>query len=125
MQDDIIIEFKDNYIHARHYGKDSYQISLDLWMKIAAACEEYNCYNILGETYTTNDLSITENYDHIEIFKAAGINSKHRIAWVNHSKIAAEGIKLVETVAKNRMVTGSGGGLFASVDDAKKWLLKI
>ncbi len=121
MRDQIMIEFKGDYIHARHYGKDSYRISLDLWRKIAGACEKFDCYNILGETFTTNDLSVIDNYDHIEIFKAAGISGKHRIAWVNNSREAAEGVKLVETVLRNRGLIN--GRLFDNVDQAKAWLL--
>jgi hypothetical protein len=66
---EIIIEHKDDYIHVRQYGRDNYDISLDLWRRIMAACEEYNCFNILGESNTTEELSTIDAYDHIKIFK--------------------------------------------------------
>ncbi len=121
MRDDLIIENKDRYIHVRHYGRDSYDITLDMWQRIVAACEEYNCFNILGETYTKNRLSTIDNYRHAEIMKQAGVTLRHRIAWVAHGPEALEDLTFVETVLLNRgLVLGK---VFMSIEEAKRWLL--
>jgi hypothetical protein len=121
MRDDIIIENKDGYIHVRHYGRDSYDITLDMWQRIVAACEEYNCFNILGETYTKNRLSTMDNFGHVTIMKQAGVTLRHRIAWVAHGPEALADLKFVETVLLNRgLVLGK---VFMSIEEAKRWLL--
>jgi len=120
MPDKIIIEHKDDYIHVRQYGRDNYDISLDLWHRIVAACEQHNCFNILGESYTTNELSTIEAYDHIKIFRLAGVTIRHRIAWVHHVSETDKPVKFIENVLKNRGLVN--GSFFASVKEAKRWL---
>ena len=120
MRQKIIIEHKGDYIHVRQYGEDNYDISLDLWQRIVAACRQYDCYNILGESHTT-ELSTIDAYSHIEIFNLAGVTLRHRVAWVHKAaEPSAEG-RFVETVLKNRGMVN--GRLFASVAEAKRWLL--
>ncbi len=122
MRDEIIIEYKDNYIHVRHYGKNNYDISLDLWRRVKAMCDQYNCFNILGENYTTDELSTMDAFNHLKILELVGLTLKHRIAWVNQVKETAKGIEFVETVViKNRGLVN--GGIFSSVEEAKLWLL--
>ncbi len=60
MRENITIEHKGSYIHVRQYGKDNYDISLKLWRRVVAACEQYDCYNVLGESHTTEELSIVD-----------------------------------------------------------------
>jgi hypothetical protein len=122
MRDEIIIEYKDNYIHVRHYGKNNYDISLDLWRRVKAMCDQYNCFNILGENYTTDELSTIDAFNHLKILELVGLTLQHRIAWVNQVKETAKGIEFVETVVvKNRGLVN--GGIFPSVEEAKLWLL--
>lgn len=122
MRDEIIIEYKDNYIHVRHYGKNNYDISLDLWRRVKAMCDQNNCFNILGENYTTDELSTMDAFNHLKILELVGLTLKHRIAWVNQVKETAKGIEFVETVViKNRGLVN--GGIFSSVEEAKLWLL--
>jgi len=118
----ISIEHKDGYIHVRLHGRDDRAVSLELWQRIAEACETYHCYNILGESYNKENLSIIDAYDHIEIFKQAGVTLKHRIAWVHHVEESAKGIQFVEMILKNRALMN--GGLFGSVEEAKRWLVE-
>ena len=117
----ISIEYKDDYIHVSLHGSDDRAASPELWQRIAESCEQYNCYNILGESYNEENLSTLDGYDHIEIFERAGITLKHRIAWVHHVKETVRGIKFVETVLRNRALMN--GGLFESVEEAKRWLM--
>lgn len=122
MLDEIIIEHKGDYIHVRHYGRDSYDISLELWRRIVAACERYHCFNILGETHTTERLSTMDNYNHIKIFREAGVTLQHRIAWVVSEPESTPDIRFVGTVLRNRGL--ARGGIFPRVEDAKRWLLE-
>ncbi len=117
----IIIEHKGSYVHARQYGKDNYDISLDLWKRIVAACRQYGCYNILGESHTDEDLSTIDAYSHIEIFKLTGVTLRHRVAWVHRGAEPTEEGKFVETVLTNRGLVN--GRIFASIAEAKRWLL--
>lgn len=121
MDDNIIVEYKGDYVHARHSGPNSYDSSLELWKRIVAACEEHRCCNVLGESFDTNSLSTMEAYDHIRIFKIAGVTREYRIAWVNHIKETQEIMKFIENVLVNRGL--AQGGLFPTVDEAKRWLL--
>lgn len=117
----VIIEHKVDYLHVRQYGTDSYEISLDLWRQIVAACEEYDCYNVLGESYTSEELSTMDAYAHVEIFNLAGVTLRHRIAWVHRGKNAAQNDRFIETTLKNRGMVN--GHIFASTEEAKRWLL--
>lgn len=124
MRDEIIIEYKDkdNYIHVRHYGKNNYDISLDLWRRIKAACEQYNCFNILGENYTTEELSTMDAFNHLKILELVGLTLRHRVAWVNQTKETGKGIEFVETVVvKNRGL--ANGSIFPNIEEARRWLL--
>lgn len=121
-RDEIIVEFKGDYIHVRHYGRNNYEISLDLWQRVTALCNQYNCFNILGENYTTEELSIMDAFNHLKILELVGLTLQHRVAWVNHVQETAKGIEFVETVVvKNRGLVN--GGIFPNVEEAKRWLL--
>lgn len=123
MRDEIIIEYKGDHVHVRHYGKDIYDISLNLWHRIVETCEACNCFNVLGETHTTEGLSTMDNYNHIEIFKQAGVTLHYRIAWVAQVPERAREIRFVGTVLKNRGL--ACGGIFRSVAEARRWLLGV
>lgn len=117
----ITISYESDYLHVRHTGDDSYQISLELWRCIAKACEKYQCFNILGESDTNKLLSTMDAFNHIKIFQDAGITLKHRIAWVNHNQSAKQQFRFIENVLKNRST--ATGGLFENIEKGKNWLL--
>ena len=122
MRDEIIIEYKGSYIYAALYGKNNYDISLELWRRIMAACKQYNCFNILGENYTTEELSTMDAYDHLKILEEVGLTLQYRVAWVDQATATARGLEFVETVVvKNRGL--ANGRLFSNVEEAKRWLL--
>ena len=117
----ITIRYESDYLHVQHTGDDSYQIALELWRRIAKACEKHQCFNILGESDTNKLLSTMDAFNHIKIFQDAGITHKHRIAWVNHNPAAKQQFKFIETVLKNRPL--ASGALFENIEKGKKWLL--
>ena len=121
MSYEITISHEGYYLHVRHTGDDSYQISLELWHSIAEACEKYKCFNILGESNTNKLLSTMDAFNHINIFQEAGITHKYRIAWVDQNPATKQQSKFIETVLKNR--AAAIGGLFENIEEAKKWLL--
>jgi len=122
MRDEIIVEYKGDYIHVRHYGKNNYDISLNLWRRVKAACDQYNCFNILGESYTTEELSTMDAFNHLKIVELVGLTLQHRVAWVIQEKETGKGIEFVETVVvKNRGLVN--GEIFSSVEEAKRCLL--
>jgi hypothetical protein len=122
MRDEIVIEYKGSYIYAALYGKNNYDISLELWRRIMAACKQYNCFNILGENYTTEELSTMDAYDHLKILEEVGLTLQYRVAWVDQATATARGLEFVETVVvKNRGL--AKGRLFSNVEEAKRWLL--
>lgn len=86
-----------------------------------AACEENNCFNILGEGFITEPLTTMEAYNHIQIFRDVGLTRKHRIAWVHHIEETAEPARFAETVLNNRGLVN--GRLFPTVEEAIEWLL--
>lgn len=92
-----------------------------MWRDIVATCEEHQCLNILCETFTTDELSATDCYRHIELFPEIGVTIQHRIAWVHHVDKTRAGIEMVETVLRNRNLANVQ--LFADIEDARKWLL--
>ena len=87
-----------------------------------AACDQYNCFNILGESYTTEELSTMDAFNHLKIVELVGLTLQHRVAWVIQEKETGKGIEFVETVVvKNRGLVN--GEIFSSVEEAKRCLL--
>jgi hypothetical protein len=114
MRDEIIVEYKGNYVYAALYGKNNYNISLELWRRIMAVCKQYNCFNILGENYTTQELSTIDAFDHLKILEEVGLTLQYRIAWVDQKTKTARVLEFVETVVvKNRGL--ANGRLFSNV----------
>jgi hypothetical protein len=122
MRDEIIVEYKGSHVYAAMYGKNNYSLSLELWRRIVAVCKQYNCFNILGENFTTEELSTMDAYDHLKILEEVGITFQYRIAWVDQQTPTAKGLEFVETVVvKNRGL--ANGRLFSNVEEARRWLL--
>jgi hypothetical protein len=123
MQDEIIVKYlQDGYVHALHYGDANYETSLELWRRIVAVCKEYNCFNILGESHNTKDLSTMDAFNHLKILDEVGLTLRYRVAWVIRAEGIGRGIEFDETViVKNRGLVQ--GGIFPSVEEARRWLL--
>jgi EAL domain-containing protein (putative c-di-GMP-specific phosphodiesterase class I) len=121
MKYELTIEPMGDYLHVRGSGKLNYDVALDAWKRIVKACEEYQCYNVLGEQYMDNALTTMEAWDHQKIFAEAGVTHNMRIAWVDLNPATVEKTQFVETVLINRGLVN--GQLFADVETAKQWLL--
>jgi hypothetical protein len=122
MRDEIIVEYKDDYVYAEMHGKNNYELSLELWRRIMAVCKQHNCFKILGENFTTEELSTMDAYDHLRILEEVGITLQYRIAWVDQTTPTRKGLEFVETVVvKNRGMANAR--LFSNIEEAKSWLL--
>ncbi len=122
MAEGFTIEKRENHIYVRIEAEQaSAEFSRQFFSAIAAACQEHNCYNVLGESFATRPMSTTEAFEHAEIFREVGITPRHRLAWVSHTKPVAEQARFVELVLKNRgLITGF---LFETMEQAHQWLL--
>jgi len=114
------VKYKGKYIHAIRRGTCKYEEALAFWREVVECCKAHNCYNILCESYIAC-ASVTEGFAYTDIFPAAGMTSKHRLAYVYHVPEAIKDIDFIETVLKNRGLMN--GYLFTDVDQAQKWLL--
>jgi hypothetical protein len=122
MRNEIIVEYRGSHVYAAMYGKNNYDLSLELWQRIMALCKQHNCFNILGENHTTEELSTMDAFDHLRILEEVGLTLDYRIAWVDEKTPTAKGLEFVETVVvKNRGM--ANGRLFSNIEDAKSWLL--
>jgi hypothetical protein len=113
---------QENYLHVDVRGMGTYENALTLWIKVAQACEQYQCFNILGEQYLINTVTTTEAFDHPALFKQAGISAKHRIAWIDKNPRTRETTEFIRDVLSSRSV--GYGRLFNDIEAAKQWLLE-
>jgi hypothetical protein len=121
MRHEISVEFKGDYIFARHTGATSQAITREFLRRIAEACEEHRCYNILGESELSSDMSVLDAFAHAKAWPGAGLSVKHRVAWVNHRPDMRGTFEFIENVLKNRCM--AHGHIFKTVAEAKRWLL--
>lgn len=114
------IKYEDSLIQVNVTGVTDY-LSLDQLLRdIVAACDEHRCFDVLGIS-NTEYLSMEEAYDRAAIFQAAGVTSKHRIAWVQENPASREFLRLAEAVVRNRLLLETTP-VFDNVAEAKRWL---
>ena len=92
-----------------------------LWHEIAAACEQHNCYRVLGIAHTSVPVEVIDGFDLARIFRELDITDKYRIAWVECNEDARDVIEFIETVLFNR---GLPGKVFDDEAAARNWLLE-
>lgn len=112
----------EGYIHVEVSGAADFESALAMWQQIVKACDEHQCYKILGEQYLKTTLKTSEIIDYPSLFKKAGMTSSHLIAWVDHNPRTRDTTEFIRDVLTNRFI--GKGKLFTNVDDAKSWLLR-
>jgi hypothetical protein len=122
MEYNLSITHQHDYLHVKVSGRGSYNNALAMWREVVRNCELHQCYRILGEQHIDVTLSTAEALDYPALFKAAGITTKHRIAWVDTNPRTRETTAFIRDILANR-ATGNGR-LFHSLEPAKGWLLK-
>lgn len=116
------ITFHGNYLHVDVRGIGTYENAEFMWQSVADACEQYQCYKVLGEQYLFVSVSTAEAFDHPALFKKVGITKKHQFAWVDKNPRTLETTQFVSHVLANRSI--GYGKVFSDVETAKRWLLE-
>ena len=116
------ITFEGDYIFVQVSGENSYERSLDLWKNIAKACENHQCFKILGVSNMKNPLKIIDAYNHIDIAKETGHIPYRHVAWVEMNPDAIQSLDFIETVISNRGLANVR--IFSDETEARKWLLE-
>lgn len=111
-----------NYLHVEVRGIGNYENAVYFWQKVAEACNQYQCYNVLGEQYLLDSISTIDAFDHPAIFKKLGISTKYYFAWVDKNPRTRETTQFVYDVLASRSI--SYGRIFNDIDSAKEWLLE-
>ena len=122
MAGNVAITFEGTHLHVQTTGVREYRDRLDAWRQVVNACEEYQCFNILGESDPNlRPLATMEAHNTYQVLDEAGITRKHRIAWIVDNPTKIESMLFTETVLKNRTLTGAR--VFTDATSAKQWLL--
>ena len=101
-------------------GRFDFIKAFEMWEAVVAVCEEHGCHNILGVSNIDEPLPSMDAYDHLSMFEAVGVTSKHRIAWVANKPELLEQLRVAENVLRNR---GSLNiRVFDSIGPAQRWL---
>ena len=113
------ITFEGDHIRAESRGDKSIEWSRELWPAIVKACEANDCYKVLGISGSLTVMPIMDGFDHVELFRELGIDTKYRIAWVDSNPDSHKTLRFVDAALFNRLLPGR---LFMTEEDAKKWL---
>lgn len=122
MADTLEITPHDQYLQVRISGSSTYENAVHLWQSVAAACNQHNCFYVLGEQNMTSGLATTDAWNHQTIFQEAGITAKYVIAWVDKNPRTFDQTQFVRQVLANRDI--GYGKLFDDTEKAKSWLLE-
>ena len=113
------ITFEGDHVRAESRSEKSIEWARQLWIAIVEVCEANDCYKVLGISESLTVIPIMDGFDHIELFRELGINTKYRIAWVELNPDAMKTVKFVDAALFNRMLPGR---VFMTEDEARKWL---
>lgn len=120
MDNKIEVTFEGDHVLVIADGDKDYRYMETLWREVAAACDQHECYNVLGIANTTTPVEAVEGYDLPTIFRELRIGQHYRIAWVEQEQDARDMVEFVVTVLNNR---GMPGRLFDTETEAREWLL--
>ena len=114
------INYNGQYVEVVSVGSKTIDFAREMLSEVTKACREHECFRVLGVAYSTDGLSISEGFDHASLFQELGIGNRYKIAWVEANRDVLEPIEFVENVLYNR---GLPGRLFASIEEARNWLV--
>lgn len=120
MQNSIEVTFEGDHVKVLADGDKDHSYIDTLWRAAIAACEENNCFRVLGIANTTTPVEIVDGYDLPTLFRELGVDSRYRIAWVEKNEDARDVIDFIATVLANR---GLPGRVFDTEAEASSWLL--
>ncbi len=114
-------ENRPGYLYAYVEGsKDSFEISKQYWMEVAAECRRTDCSRVLVEEDIPEAISMGEAYELATEIPTLGF-SRIKIAFVDRYADQVELNQFAELVATNR---GVNGRFFTQFDEAENWLLE-
>lgn len=113
------VTFEGDHIRAESRSEKSIEWSREFWPAVVEACVENDCYKVLGISESLTVMPIMDGFDHVELFRELGINTKYRIAWVELNPEALKTVRFVDAALFNRLLPGR---LFNTEEEAKKWL---
>ena len=119
MDQDFVVTFEGDHVKIVSTGQHSIEYARAIWAEIARVCEAHACFDVLGISHTPQPLPIVDGYEHAELFRELGIDSRYRIAWAEPGEHSRKALSFVEDVLVNR---GLPGRLFASEEEAREWL---
>jgi hypothetical protein len=114
------ITFEGDHIRAEWKAEKSIDVARKFWTAVVAACEENDCYKVLGLSESITVMPVMDGFDHVELFHELGITTKYRIAYVESNPAAIKTVKFVDSALFNRMLPGR---MFRTEGEAKTWLL--
>ena len=120
MENTLKVSFEGDHVLVLANGDKDYRYMDRLWREVAMACEEHDCYKVLGLADTRTPVEAVEGYDLPNLFRELGIGQHYRIAWVEKNINARDTLEFIQTVLTNR---GMPGLLFDTEEDARAWLL--
>ena len=113
------ITLEGDHIRAESRSEKSIEWSRKFWAAVVEACVKNDCYKVLGISESLTVMPIMDGFDHVELFRELGINTKYRIAWVELNPDALKTVRFVDAALFNRLLPGR---LFKTEEEAKKWL---
>jgi len=119
MTDTMTITFEGDHIRAESRSEKSIEWARKFWTAVVEACVENDCYKVLGISESLTVMPIMDGFDHVELFRELGINTKYRIAWVELNPDALKTVRFVDAALFNRLLPGR---LFMTEEEARKWL---
>ncbi len=120
MYNKIEVTFEGDHVRVATEGDKDYRFLDTVWREVAAVCEQYDCYNVLGIAKSSTPVEAVEGYELPGLFQELNIDQKYRIAWVELDEDAQDTIAFIQTVLANR---GLPGLLFDTETEAREWLL--
>ena len=120
MAENYTIAYEGDHIRATTRAEKSIAWARKFWGDTVEACHQHSCYDVLGVSYSLTPMPFLDAYEHIQLFRDLGIDSKYRIAWVELNPQAVEIVRYVGDALFNR---GLPGEVFSTEEAARAWLL--
>jgi len=111
---------EDSVIRVRTEGVFDFISAYEMWEEIAATCNSQDCYRVLGVSNLDKPIATIDAYDHLEMLKSVGIDTRHRIAWVAGHPALLDNLLLAQTVVRNRSEINLR--IFENMKPAELWL---
>ncbi|MCP4301589.1 MAG: hypothetical protein GY783_13465 [Gammaproteobacteria bacterium] len=114
------ISFEEPLVRVRSQGVFDYLKAYEMWKAVVAACNEYECYQILGESFSAEPIPTLDAYEHLDLIESSGVTRDYRIAWVSKAPAVLDRLRLIETLLRERSIFSVA--VFENTAEAERWL---